>query len=573
MDKCENCGFELHEGDALCPSCGWHIPTEEPAAEPVPEVAAEEAVELIAETAEAVPEEGVWISEAPAESAEVPAAEVTPEPKKKKLRWWMIAIAAVLVLVLAVALLWKPLMVRIMPTMVLAKSAANTMEELAGRVEGTPLTAMENAMDEEGKFSMEADVQMTLYDYVDVEMFMTGRYDTLKGQTQATMDCDISMMSYLSLNLDMNTYVDRDFAAVNWKQVTGDNYYGLCYKTFTEDIRSNQALYELIGEENMAKLEESMTKLQDQMELQARIQEGLEYSEAYVHILTEYLTELKPQVTTEKMTIGEYERKCYKLTYTVSDEDLAGLMEAIADVMENDEAAELTFKYYKNAFSDYITSEDYEGFLSEFRDWANTVRESEGSSDLHFYLYEEELVYFAMDYASEDTTGGITLLLGEDPAANDLEFTYFFESDDNEGHLNMVLSTEKDEDTIRETVYLALEDLDTKQEGSYGYEWDRVDGDFLVFVKSDNGKETIDAEIPLIFLAGENGISIVVEDLGAILAAMEAGSASTFKNITCSIDLNIQPGAEITVPEYTNISDVTEGILEDLTEKINNYLG
>ena len=230
-----------------------------------------------------------------------------PVQQKKKVKWWMIVVPVLLVIVLAAALLWKPVYMHLMPEAALAKAAVNTVEELKARNEGSPFLVLAGAYDETQQNTVE--MKLNYWDEYtgDVTLGMTAQYDRLAKQSQLEM-----AMAMYGQSFDIGMYVDDEVLAMNMSQLTGENYFGIVYETFSQDIRGNSLVFDALGEETVEVLEEYVDLIHSSMS-----QETAEFSpsERYGEILIGFCGELEPTVASEKRAGRDYEKRLHRFLF------------------------------------------------------------------------------------------------------------------------------------------------------------------------------------------------------------------------------------------------------------------
>lgn len=493
-----------------------------------------------------------------------------PKPeKKKKVKWWMILIPVILVIALAVMLLWKPLSVRLAPEMVLAKAAANTMADIKARNEGSPFVMLSNAVGETKQHTV--DIAFDYHDdYAgDISLDMTAQYDMENRKSLV----DISMSMY-EITVDAEAYLDSSALAMRMDQVTGETYYGIVFDTFSEDIRNNSLLYDAIGEEMMCYLEEYVDMLQESLNNE---DPELALSDAYGEILKEYLAELKPAVASEKMQLSGKDRSCYTITYTLTDADVGMLLEKFLDALEDDEQLVLALENYYHS-SGYTTDweTDWNDFLESGREYASQLQEEgEGVMTLSFWLYNDRIVNFDLDYTGEDEDGEdveshISLLLGENAAEDDIVLTV----SDGEETTEISLVTQKDAESMAENLRISVEGSEDDGFIVVSYDWNREDGDLEVSFEMDvESTDAVAYTLDMVLTEGENGFNISVPDLGALISAIEEAEYGYSDVYECSISCTVTAGADIETPTFVNLGELTESMVYEMMMNLYTNFG
>ena len=565
-DVCKFCGAELPDGAVFCPGCSNGRSADEEVKPFVPQE------EILADAPEIAGEGETY-----------PAFESAPveeTPKKKAVKWWMIAapVAAVLLIaVLVAAVMWDAIYIRIAPTSVLAQALENTVTELRTRGEGAPLDALATAVGEDGQYTMETDVTMAYDTYMSIVASIVSRNDILNGQHQIDLDGSLDLMGYITYDLNAAVYLDRDQLAANWKQAFGDEFYGVTLDTVGEDVRGNSLLYNALDEETVAMLEEMADVYSNHLNMTMESMEGITPSEEYSRILTEFLKAHKPEVTSQTLSLSGEEKKCSRLTYTITDEELAALVEQLGAVLEEDQAVQQLLRSYYDAnvalYDDAMTWEEYwTDYTDSITELSDTIRESGGTNSVSFCLYSDKVVYIDYGYASEDSDGSITLMFGKNPGRDDIELSFSCNGEDTM-NLELKLSAKREETSIQETLSVHYEDESELVDMVLGYEWNKDNGDFILTFQGDDGFDVYDHKLDLKLYAEEELIRFVIPDMFALMASIEETTASYYGGYSMELSFSVYPGAEITAPVYTNIRDLTEADISEMGENISSNYG
>lgn len=505
-----------------------------------------------------------------------------PEAPKKKVKWWMIVVPIVAVILaasLVVLILWDAIYIRIAPTAVLGEAIGNTVTELSARPAGTPLEALSGVVDDEGKYTVELDMALDYEDYMTMDASIVAQNDLTNFQSQVDLDANVSLYSYITLDVNMGIYGDREQMAANWEQIFGQDYYGIAYETFGEDARSNTLVYDALGEEVVAELEEYFSLYRTQMDTLAEHPEELAFSGEYAQILLEFIQEHKPAVTTEKRPLSGVEQKCYVLTYTVASEALAALVERLLEVFENDQAMEELFRSC-NTYAETIGGvtglsweETWADILESYGELADTIRDTNSTCTVSFSLYEKEVVYLDVAVVSDESEVAFSLTLGDNPAENDIVLTYEFDTADDAGTLELTLSTRKDENAVEERLSIVLQDEYDDVDMSLGYTWDRGSGDFTVTTEGTANGDDMAFQLDLLLYEEGEGFTVELPDLFDVISATDPEMAGYYEGMSFGIRCSLHPGAEIIKPEYINIKELDEDKIGQMEDNLTYHYG
>ena len=528
---CKVCGAELAEEAAFCSNCGAAI---------------------------------------------VPEPPVTP---KKKVKWWMIAapiVVVILVCALVVGLMWDAIYIRIAPTAVLAEAIGNTVSDLSARSEGTVWPVLAKSVDEEGRYTMELDMALGYDSYLTADAALVSRNDIKNAQFQSDMELNVSLYSYLKMDMNFGMYADRDGVALNWEEVFGDTYYGVYFDSFGEDVRGNAYIRDLIGEDTLAELEETVQAYREQMEAMAESDGGYEFSEEYRTVLAEFFKAHKPVVEAVELPGTG---KCWKITYSLTDEELADLIERLGEIMEEDEAFQSVYESCAAAYGvmdeDILEEARFEYFES-IQELADSIREADGTSAMSFWLYNDRVVNVEYSYVAEDMACTMSLELGENAGADDIIFRCTYDDGEESGSLELIFAVEKDDAGASESISILVNDGYDDTEIFLGYEWDKDGENLTLMFRSDDGFDASDITVDVKFCEEENGFTMELPEVFELLAILMGDEADYYREIvsgmSCTIGLSMYAGAEITKPEYTNIRELTEEQVSEMEDNLNaNY--
>lgn len=552
---CGNCGARLPEQGTFCPQCGVSRVSGEPDVRSIP--LSQEPTGYTQGAAHYLPNSNS-------------SAWVTPEPvkteKKHKLKWWIVAIAAVLVVVLAVFLLWEPLYVRIAPQAALSKAAFNTMEDLASRYEGNPIAMMDKISSCE-QIAGEGEFVITIPDEGDIRANISVVGDRNKRQVLLEMGMAVNVDYSASVSADLDFYMDPDFMALNLDQVTNGTFYGIAYDTFGKDIRSNQLILDAISESGVTSIEEWISYLQEAMNAE---EAEYEPSEAYTELLTQFLTAQKPDVSNEKVKLGRKEYSCYAISYLIPISDLGDFADSYVDLIEDDEM--LRNAVSAGSFASQVDDPEYfwDTIVDGLREMADSIQDIDGDVTICFHIYKNHVVNINMNFDGTRDSGDkleieASFLLGEDPTQGDIVLNMDI-SDDKKYNINIVLSTEKDDSTISQSLEFNRTGSDNDGTLTLAYEWDREAGDLELEYRldTDNGSETDKFSQTLILKEEDDGFRITISDFDSI---------PSMQGMDCSLSLYFHEGKRISVPQYTNIKDLTSTDLYDMLINIQDNYG
>lgn len=517
-----------------------------------------------------LPEEAVFCSACGTPCNAVPA------PKSKKGKWWMIAapiFALVLIAAVVAGLMWNTIYLHINPMAVLSKSFANTSEALATREDGTLLLMLAQAVDADGNFISEIGLDMNyenIYASFDLDLDLVGNVDRKNKQMSMTLNGGMDFMGY-SYPLDMEAYLNTDVAAVNWKQITGSDYYGIVYDSFSDDIRSNAILSELFDPDTIDELQEIFDLFSDTLDTSGA--EETEFSSEYAQTVLAFLNDHDTVVGKDSLILSTGTQKCNTITYTVTNQELHDLMEDLVKILEDDDSLmNVLFPEYQYAAYGYDPIEMWEEMLDVIYEDVDTLEDTEGTSVLTFYLHKNQLVFVDYTYEGEDEEAQIQVMLNANPGVDDIEINWYMESDDAEGALEITLSKEMDGDAVSESISIVLtEDGDSLMDCVLSYEWDLGDEELSFCIEGDFDDESVDFQMDMAFYEKDGGLVLELPELVGLLTDIAPDMAYQLEGFTVYMTIAFYPGAEVEEPNFINFRNLTEDDLNEMESNLYAY--
>lgn len=563
MKKCLHCGAEMPEEEQFCVECGaefvpemnnQEVPpeqiTETPAVEQVMSGATQSTEDVVVadgvdQIPAVIPEE-IKLDEVLDASAEVkgePVMPVAEKPlKKKKIKWWHIAIPATLVVAIVAVLLLGPFFIYLAPKVVLTKSFTKTFEDLSARADGTPLAVMGKAYDESRKNTVTIEIDAFNQMVGDMRIGIEAKTDSSINQSLINIQANVDEQE-----LDMNMYVDREVAAVNVDLITGKTYYGIYYDTFGEDIRNNEFMYETMGEETVASFEEFADQFGQLINLEMPTPEQrAESMKKYGEVFMEYIEKKDAQVGKAEISLDGKSENCKTVAFTITKEEYAELMLQLIDVAETDP---MMLYYYKtNSFD--ISGEGWSEMWDEEREIFEEYKDGEGTCTITFYLHGGKVVQVDMAAEDDDSTGLLTVSFGSDASVSDIVVRIEGEDDGEEEFSEITLSTKKEGDVVTESLLIKDEDEgEDPFELELGYEWNRKSGDMCLHFRETDGEE---GELECVFEELENGFRLSIPAVEDLIESMGENTMG----LEMSIDISLTAGAEIEAPK--KIKDIAK---------------
>lgn len=380
---CQNCGEKVNDGSNFCGNCGKS-----------------------------------------AESAELAAVVGQSEVAAKKsgvLKKILIP-AATLVMLSVVIVVGLVLNGTFGSSLAVARSLGNFSNEVAARLETTPVRALPMLMDalNVGTTTVEFDFEQEWEDW------WTGQWMRSSSRGNVTMARDFNNRNSTAIvadlnidgrNIDFSAFLDQDRAAIGTSLVS-QNYYGITFDTFRNDFRS---FAELIGLSDR-----QMDEISELVESYAEMIRGdtddafSDYTAALMRIL------LANEQTDNRASIhvAGQEMTVSRVQYTLSHQDIAILLHEWIDIFEADENVMSLFNSSPmpiNGVAGILTFDSiHRDLIHEMRNLVRDFeREARGEITAAFYIgNRNRLVRATLGGSFEGRLGdvgfGIVLDLGAD---------------------------------------------------------------------------------------------------------------------------------------------------------------
>ena len=156
-----------------------------------------------------------------------------------KKKWWIfVGVLAALLLSLSCF----GVRLRIAPRLVLSRALDNTIAQLDSRFEKSPVHLLANALDSQGRQQARLKLETEEKHLGPVVYDMT--LQTQIGPNRIRADGAVITGGKF---LDIQLFLDENFAALASQGLLEGRYYGITYETFSRDLRDRQLLTALLG--------------------------------------------------------------------------------------------------------------------------------------------------------------------------------------------------------------------------------------------------------------------------------------------------------------------------------------
>ena len=378
---CHNCGSNIQDGSAFCPDCGA---AQDAAAKTAPDRQENNAPGQTNQTpveAYAQPDQAYQpqLPDLYNERSNAPAGETyryaytnemaTAPTRRKRGLWWKVAVPVIAV-VLAAAAVYYFFFLRDESDIV-GTALANVSAETVQRLDGTPLKAFGLLADtlKNGTVTVNFDYEDTWYgDKTSGSLSLTA----IPEEREFAITGDIGIYDAYwedNQNFEFEAFLNKERVAIG-SPILGNNYFGIKYDTFRDDIKT---IGSLVG------LDQSvMDQLSDVVEmlgeaLNAEPPENIE-DNAYAALLEEFYG--KCVQTSERLDIssGGKTVKATKIDIAITKETIASFLESVYDLIESDENIRAAY----DQISEYMDMDgsSYESILRDLRSGLRSFDES-----------------------------------------------------------------------------------------------------------------------------------------------------------------------------------------------------
>lgn len=539
---CKNCGAELQDEMLNCPICGAEVNAD-------------------------VPEETVSAEPVETSAAEMPIQSPKAPKAAKKVKWWMVAIPAVLVIAIVAALAWQPLLGLLAPGKALESAQENTNEKLNDRYEGSPFAVlMKGAMwIENGEMALDVGVNANGQQMSANMLLQSNRPSKQMGANLA--------VEYGDLNISGSVYGDPDKIAIAVDQFNDGTYYGVTLDTFKEDLKAS-VLGSAVTDEQIEMIDRYLQMVREMISSEEDYSKLLE---PYAAIVKEYMDKLE-------MTKGEGEIKldgeyynCTTMTLTMDEEYLFEMLEKLLDQLEEDEDIRELFESYVSKISSIVAFDsapsnvatgimDLDDIVKQLRDALDEAQDMlKLDMEMTYYQYKGYVVAYVLkadlEVDEEEISAEFKVNYGLNPGVSDIIVSVVMESDGETFSMELVSKVEKSGDTYKETIEVELEVPDTeKVKEQIVIEWNRKSGDLSYdFQMNIPGSEEIAFTFECKLEELDNGFRLSVEDF-------------EIEGVVLDVKLTCTTGTELKAPEFVNLDKWDENLMNEFMTWVSGFI-
>lgn len=469
----------------------------------------------------------------PANSADAPVP--STGKKVKKNMTWLIICAAVLAVLIAAAFLWKPLLRMLTPRNYLSIATGNTINALSKRSEGSPYELLSRAGEimDDGQL----DLSLSCDDYYSGKTEASLSLKTKKKEKQLMLD---AMISSNDQNLDLGVYLDADCVALQSDAFTAGNYYGLTFDTFARDIRSSYFNL-ILSEEEMQQYEQVVQQLHKSINSTVAYDELLE---PYLEILKDFSEDQEPVISSERIELDGKTRKCDTFVYSIDQEQMNELFDALLTQLENDEDVSELFGDSAAIVQSIRTSME-----------ARSVKSNQ-TCILTYYVYNLRLaaigceVTVSFNESENQPVNELMLTFGSNPKTSDLILEMKSEYKESKSCNTITSSIERSGSIYGNTITVDTVSNDECETLIISSSWNRDSGELDFSVSSDGEGENIEFGFTASLVEKDDGIELIIDDLGELYQ----NTGNELYQRTGTLSVRFTEGCTISKPQYTNFN-------------------
>ena len=353
-------------------------------------------------------------------------------------------------------------------------------------------------------------------------------------------------------------YIGSDHLSVGSSLVQNGQHFGIAYSTVEEDLRSS-IFGSGLTDEQISAIADLVEMVEDAIK---NADKSKDTYEPYQQLLEDFAKELKPEIGKTKLEIDGKQKNCDTMTFVVEQDQIMDLMEDIFELLQEDEAMQ---------FTDEVI-EQYEQYLVTFK------KECDMELEFTYCFYRNKIV--AMDIRMEGEFGEENMDMaldihadyGADASTNDIIVDFEMDLDGQTVEGSIASYVEKTWGSCKETLILQAQGVALEQDIKIeiSTDWDRVGETLELSIDTQGLGEAMDVTIPVVLKEKDGGFDFYIKNLLDFSDEVIKDNPQlipdfkpTEQKEACSLLIKVRNECSITVPEYTNLDQITE---EDLIE-------
>ena len=428
---------------------------------------------------------------------------------------------------LLISLCFFGVRLRIAPRLVLSRAIDNSLAQLDSRFERSPVQLLAKALDSQGRQQAALKLETESKHLGPVVYDMMLQTQTRPNRIQAE-----GAVITGGKVLDIQLFLDENFAALASQGLLEGRYYGITYETFSRDLRERQLLTALLGEGTISDWEENLLSLGDKMSAQLTLPE---FSSADIRNLLRGVLALKPEISREEILLP-----------TAGDQTGFGV------------------SFRATGAEIHKAAEPYRQQLSgPLRNWVDKMsRDPESQVCVKFSLYEGKLIQILAQLEVEGEAFESLIYLGEDPGEKTLSLEFEEQTGGESQRFSVMIRTEQDEARYEEELHFIKTENGKKESTIVEYTWDLSSCEMVLDIRQ--GERTVQQRLNL---TGEGeSLTIRSQNIRPLLNFLL--EQEKVKPAICT--LTVSPGGSVPVPEYRNLDQWSA---EDLLALLTGFGG
>ena len=419
-------------------------------------------------------------------------------------KWWLSPVVILLALLIVAGLFWETISIYIAPKAVLTAALTDTVQALEHRYGSGPLPILLNGLDPAGKNTVDLRLikESPLVGTVTYDMRLQTEQNPRRILAEGTANVQ-------GKSLDLNLYLDSQFAALSSAEVLQGKYYGLTYESFADDVANSMVLRLLVDQKTLSQWKESVASLEEIMNQPFSLPDvsQIDPDKLILGVLA-----LDAEVEREVLVLDGEQLPCFVISMETSGAQILQGMDLIGAALPVS-----------------IASDDEIG--------------------ISFWMHQGVIRKAELELEAVSEEKKVTVLMGEDPKTDDIQILI----QDSLGYQEFTISTATVESACRETIAIRKVQRNLPSELHIQYQWNPTDGEVDLSVTR-NGQQ-VDTSFALKKL--DNGFLLETQDVESLMHLL-LGTKDTGDS-ACS--LAVTRGAEFATPEYKNFSQWS---LEDM---------
>lgn len=425
-------------------------------------------------------------------------------------------------LLLAILLLffilgWKHLAVHIAPKAVLYSALTKAMEQLQPRFENSPLAILQRVADPDGKYSVNVAIQTYNDDLSNLEYRMKFQTDASKQQIAIE-----GIAGLPETGMGFSCYLDTDFMAFSSEKLLCDQYYGITYSSFLEDVQGISLLNFFISDTMISQWDDYLQEVPLSIKNVSSVICLPRISEQDVDKCILSVLALPCQLERISLSAEQEVWDCDSLTYSFDGEKMNQFLR-------------------QNIFP----------------------KASEIS--VTFYLYRNSLVKALVKYTASEQCLLLEGFWGQEPSVNDLSVTGTWRVDNITKYYLATASLIKND--MDEWVLKCVEE-----------EGEDDSGEFQISYAEDTGcvlLSTDEKEEPISFFLRkqENGCQILIENLSKFISFLDVSFPLIMENENSTAEISFHRGSQIIKPQYKNLNEWSIEDFWTLLTSLGSFVG